>query len=515
MNYYILSAIILLLVHLGTLYYDVKKETIHLSFWVGIIGLIGIRMYSIFSPEYLNIDEAEWLSLASRLPQCDIPYRCYDPHTTGFFNIFILKIFYFFGIGYNYTSLRLFGLFFCTLPTIFIFYHVIKNKYKGITAILSITLLIHFFIFGAYSTDFLAYNSEHPIMLMMALIYFLYIKYLKNESKLLLILAAIIIGLLPFTKLQSLPIAFSFAVIFMWDLVKRKRIINILLFAVTGILPSLLIYFWFSHVNVMSEFWKMYIETNLYFLDYYSDNTFLTKLKVIVYLQRGFLPYYLILFILILIHLFRKRSSFKQKLKGLDYPVLFILFCTFYASFAPGTGFQHYNLLVVFPLFLFFANMFALSEFETLVTKPKYLISYCALLLLIGLGYIKYSSVVDINYYQRRSGVVDYIQSNTKKDDPLCVLGWYKALDIQVDSRRPIASRSAHNYYQKVKDAKLRRYYQLQFIEDLEITRPILVIDPSAELEDTILLSVRNYVLSKYAYDTTIANAKCYKRITP
>lgn len=500
--------------------------------WGGVFMVVTLRILTSLYPYIWNTDEGEWVSLARTLPYCSVPYKCFDAHSTGFLGILVFKLLDYFGIDYNYSSLRLFGLFVYIIPSIFLFYYTLRRLYTDRTVILGMSVLFHFFLFGSYCYDLFSYHAELPLMLLTAAAYYCYIRYVRGGQLIMLVPAAVAIGLMPFFKLQSAPIVLGFTFLFLLHFFRKRKWAHGLIFCGAGILPLLIIVFSFWQMGVLNDFWIMYIESNQYLVKHFTTTTFIGKIKVFLFQQIWQFPYYLLAGVLLGVAFFRGNLT-RDMLRKFDLPALLLLFCSYFAFAASGQGMQHYLTLVVIPFFFVMTSLFSLADAELYFQEKKrqvlyisYLFLTAALLLLIP----ELKSFSDRRYHARRPdspNLVAYVQREVPHGEPVSVLGWFDAVEIQVALDRPLATRTAHNYYLLAdKDSALMNYYHNQYIADLEESRPKLVIDPCKviaftgkqcrELDDPRMEPIRRYLEVKYVrLDTLIDNAVIYKRKNP
>lgn len=499
-------------------YFGYKKSLLPIVFWGGLIMMVTLRLMTSLHNGIWYTDEAEWVSLAYRLPYCDTPYKCFDAHSTGYLGILVLKSFSFLGIEYNYTTVRLFGLFLLMVPTVFFFYRALRILYPKEEVILGLLLLFHYLLFGAHSIELFAYNTEYVIMFLSAAIYYCYILYTQRKRTIPLFIAALCIGILPFCKLQSLPIAFGFTVLFFIYFFRSRKFNHLLLFSGIGIVPLVITVLWFWQLGVLGDFWKMYVESNSYLVKYYSAGGWIYRFKVFVYVQRWLIPYYFIASLPLFFGLLQRRISFAT-LKKLDFGLIFLLCCCYISVGVTGSGAGPYVTLIIIPLFLVIVNLFSVLEVATWLKREKLLGSYSLLLTVMAtlflilpeLGPLK----ARLTRFTRpsRDNVASYVQRQIPVGKPVSVLGNVEAVELYVKCKRPPATRTVHIIYlQAKKDTALMKYYQDQFMTDLEVSKPYLFVDPVRALDSPYLRPVRQYILDKYRLDTIIDDCQVYKR---
>ena len=519
MTYYLPVALVCSGLFFFLSYYGYKTKGPGFVFVCGLGLLLILRLMTALYPGIWNTDEAEWVSLARTLPNCDVPYRCYDAHSTGYFSIFILKSFHYLGIPYTYSSMRVFGLFFFFLPSITLFYFTIKHIYNYQVVTLGITLLLHYYLFGAHCYDLFAYNSEYIVMLFISITYYCYIRYTRDKKFIGLVIAAICIGIMPLSKLQSLPLAFGFTVLFFIYFFKNKRFRDLFIFCAVGIVPLGITLLVFWRLGVVWEFWQMYIVANRYLVNHYSNTNLFGRVKVFIYLQRWLTPYYVLMFLMLFMAWRGKKLNWSI-IREIDFGQLLVLLCAYFSVAATGTGAEHYLTLLMIPFFLVLTNIISALDIEVYLGNAKRLAWYSLLLAGIAVMFLvlpEFKPWKERIYHMKRpvkTNLVAYVQKYIPAGDPLCVIGWFDAVEVQVSCERPLATRTAHNFYLLAdKDTALMHFFQQQYISDLERSKPLLVIDPSYDMDSLLMQPVKEYILGKYQFDTVIDDSRVFKRI--
>lgn len=518
MSWYLPFALLFTILFGFLVFHSYKKQRPTLVFYGGLLMLVILRTCSAFYNGIWNTDEAEWVSIGYGLSNCDIPYQCYDAHSTGFFNIVVLQALHYLGIEYTYTSLRLFGLFLFLVPAVIVFYYTVRRTLQPREQVLATGLLIHFLLFGAYNHDMLAYNSEYIIMFFTAVLFYCNAAYKQDGKVKWLILAAVCIGIIPFAKLQGVPIAFGFGLILATNTLRKKRTVHLLLLGAVSLLPLLIIFLSFRQLGVWDDFRIMYVQSNQYLVSF-SGAGFFDKLKTFIHLQRWVAPYYILAVLLLGFAVSRDKFR-RESLKTIDWAPVIILGCAYFATAASGWGAEHYNTLIIIPLFLSLATFIRYTSVTSWLDKRRNTIRFAGGLSLMALVF---TMLPELDRFKKRvyddawpyaEQLVAYIQQEIPPGQPLCVLGWFRAVEIQVDAKRPLATRTAHNFYLLAeKDEQLMNYYQQQYITDLERSKPVLIVDASYELDNALLAPIKQYIDTHYTPDTVLNNSPVYKRM--
>ncbi len=513
-------------------YYAYGKEWPALILWSGLLMLVVLRVMTSLYPYIWNTDEAEWVLLARTLPDCAVPYKCFDPHSTGFLNILMFKPLDWLGVRYTYSSLRLFGLFVYIVPSALLFYYTLRRMYPARIVVVGMTLLFHYHLFGSHCYDLFSYHSEQVLMLLTAAIFYCYVRYKRDNKFIHLVLASLCIGLMPFFKLQSGPLVIGFTILFFIHFLKNRKFVQGIIFCVVGVAPLALIVLYFWKSGLLNDFWKAYIVSNQYLVKNYAQSGFVGRSRTFFYQLRWEIPYYLLILLLLVLTNWRKKLTWAT-ISQFDFAAFLLLCCAYLAFGAPGIGMQHYLTLVTIPFLLVITNILFLLDIEEFMERKGRRVLFAGyltlvaffLLLLPELPLFRYRA-----YHERRpdsENLVKYVEGEVPAGKPVCVLGWYDAVEIQVSLDRPLATKTAHTYYLLAdKDPGLMHYYQQQYIDDLESSRPSLVIDPLRmvgwfggtfrEMDDPRMEPVRRYLEEKYTrQESMIDGCVIYKRKHP
>jgi hypothetical protein len=143
------------------------------------IGIVILRSPNLILFE-LNVDESEWISGAAAYWNGSIMWKELSGTTSGPLVFVPLGVMIPFG-GLNYASIRLFGLLFCIIPSIYLLWRTILLVYGAVSARLTIIPVFIFFACTQYF-DFVAYNSEHIPMMLVSLALYLFFRF-QDEGK--------------------------------------------------------------------------------------------------------------------------------------------------------------------------------------------------------------------------------------------------------------------------------------------------------------------------------------------
>jgi hypothetical protein len=173
-------------------------------------------------------------------------------------------------------------------------------------------------------------------------------------------------GLMPFTKMQGLPIAFALCLILMhalWLHYRRDRlqfVQSMIWLVIGGVLPSLLVALYLSAFSIWDLFWHSYIQTNLLHYSGSSAKSMGHKLLEFVLMivwAPSLAPLIVISLLfagIVAVHWGlglrdpRIRTA-PRRPPHVVYALLYLLAAAF-AVAKPGNSFRHYLLLLIMPL---------------------------------------------------------------------------------------------------------------------------------------------------------------------
>jgi hypothetical protein len=487
---------------------------------LSLVGLVTLAIYWRISswqyPFSLCIDEAEWLALASRLTDCTLPFQCYNGSTTGFLSIGLLNVMPNLGLDFSYFNLRIFGFILCIIPTAILCYYGIRKWYGTSVAKQVFPWLSMFMIFGFYNREFLSYNTEYLLMVLYAAVFNLFASWKQNNfsSAKAPIGMAFLLGLMPYFKLQSVPFVFAWYGVLLWMGWRNKTWSRLMVWHVALALATLVFAGYFLYRNIFTDFYRMYIESNAYYVNHritsykYSDNEFIHRLRAFKGMHiTTFVPLYLGLLPLILLG-YKKLLPIKRLKSNISLVSIWVFLWVCYSTYTTGNGYGHYNVLLIVPVMFLIANIYHnIQDEKPILVKWLTLAGLCVPMLV-------YASRAEIDKYNQTNSfnqTEKYILKNTRPKEPVMCMGWVEALEAQVRTQRQLPVRNATYQYITIGDTSLRTYYQAGFFEDMKKSRPRYVLDMEEVLEMPGLLPAKNFIHSHYSIDTLIEGNVIYK----
>lgn len=223
-------------------------------------GMALLRLPGLLFPD-LNPDEGQWLASAGTLIADPRFWISVDGTTSGPLNVYPLTLPYFLGLSLDYATLRLVGLLLGWVPALGFLYGAFKTQFAETTARLAVlpaAVALTFMQVG----DGVAYNSEHFPSALLALGLFLLIRLRRNPPTRWNVLApGFVLGCVPYTKLQAVPIALFLAGVGLLLLLKQRK--TILHYFIGGLLPTALVLLYVWLADGFDFFYHSFILANL------------------------------------------------------------------------------------------------------------------------------------------------------------------------------------------------------------------------------------------------------------
>jgi hypothetical protein len=167
------------------------------------------RLPSILYQEQLNVDESQMIAQALTLLQNPVYWYSVDGTTIGPINSYLLIWPGFFGLPITYLTARLTGIILISL-TLWLLFAGFRLIAAQTTARFGLLLLVLFFSYTTHF-DFLHYSSELASLVFVAAGWYYFLQFCRQTSFSInrrnWLIAGILIGCVPFAKLQNVPSA--------------------------------------------------------------------------------------------------------------------------------------------------------------------------------------------------------------------------------------------------------------------------------------------------------------------
>lgn len=342
---------------------SVKKQSTDKLFYITLVVTILLLRLPGISRLETNPDEGGLIAGALTLLVDPRFWISVDNTTLGPLSTFSLTVIPVFGGTINFGTIKLLAIIICILSVLLLYMSFVNLYGKIISKIIILPVAACVATFTYW--DYISFNGEHvPVLLISLGVYLLSRVLIDQEQKCSAFLLGIILGLVPYAKVQAAPIAlvFGVAVFTLLIIEKDKRYFTLMAGA---LIPTILIFGYLFASGAFPDFWQSYILNNLK----YASEGFFSQTKNITFLQKvSSIPEYLtaipdtrIFFItqlfvalLGLAFIFRKWRSVSTLDKKLTVISVSVLMTALYCVILPGNNWTHYLLLLIVPVVLFF-----------------------------------------------------------------------------------------------------------------------------------------------------------------
>ncbi|GAB3503419.1 hypothetical protein GCM10027442_04420 [Emticicia fontis] len=283
-------------------------------------------------------------------------------------------------------------------------------------------------------------------------------------------------GMVPFTKLQAIPIAALLALITYWLIYQKKKKQSISYFSIFTLgglcVPCLLVVFG-AYFGFLENLWVFYIKNNLSygsnvsilsgFIHSFSDpiNIFT---KIIVVLGGMLIGYQ-----------FFYKKQFKPTFTSLF--ILVFISSSIFAVFKPGFMFHHYLLFLVFPTVLLFG--YFLNEFLILPDfRLKKIVIATTLLVILAftVNVQGKNEYVTANHSVRPmniSPISQEILRYTLPNEPLVI--WGESGKHYLETKRKQGVRWSHTYWGMYSEPQQKLFRQAYVEQFQRILAPVFI----------------------------------------
>jgi hypothetical protein len=236
-----------------------------LFFLLMALSLFFCRYPAFFFPQKLNPDEAQMLAQAITYETHPIPWRDVDGTTSGPLNSYALLVSLLLGIQPDYFTARFLAL--ACILGMFIFLYLATRRLAGDLAARIALLPFVLFIALNVQKDFLHYSSETISVFILGWAIYLMTRLARQPGTVATtVLLGLLLGLLPFAKLQTVPLGAFLGLTAIWFLftshhLRRKvAITRIFALIASAALPALVILSIVAHVGAFNDFKISYLD---------------------------------------------------------------------------------------------------------------------------------------------------------------------------------------------------------------------------------------------------------------
>lgn len=470
-------------------------------FIISLVILIIVRwQYQI--PTELDVDTSTWISSAISTAQSEHPlWTLMNFSDSRPLAVLPLAIVEMAGVKVDWALADGIGVMLWVVTLVFVFL-IFKNWFSSAKSLLFTAPLLLFQTTHVWP-GFMTYNSEHLCILMLTVGFWGIVKIQERvHSPWAYLLPGFWLGLLPFAKFQIIPMGLILAMFVGLVLTKDKQWIRLAFFVIGGLLPVLLVNWYYYQYDHIATFWNDYF-WNYY---YYSFSTVYSKLDTAyrfspLTLGRAiFRPittriFWIVQLSIIVVGFISWIRDFSRRVavsaSMIWFSIAFAL-VSLYAVLQAGNPFDHYLLLLFVPSAL-------VASFCSLYLSQKLFDTIWA----VGLMAIALEGVRNILLFpigtipslpQSDSEIRKAIQTYSHAGEKMTIWGY--ADRFFVYEHLPAGNRLPHSYWIYT-ESPLQTYRQREFIGDLEQNKPALFMDAMVENVSNIYLPEKH----KYRHD--------------
>jgi hypothetical protein len=337
--------------------------------------------------------------------------------------------------------------------------------------------------------DYVGYNGEHMPVAILAIGWFGLMRALskQNTGRGTCFLQGLLLGLLPYAKLQAVPMGVVLGVAFLFVCRRMGQRLAVMAGVVT---PSAFVLIYVLSAGVAQHFWLSYVLTNCEYATLYSTASPLqrtTRLPFFVFEPRDSLCFFACQAILVMSVVFVAihRVSRRRKIQRVVYVTAYAyLAASYYAVSQTGNFYTHYFLFLLHPLVM--CSSLLLDESTCCAGATSRLLKSRCVLAYVDLGivlpaffgaWLGNSALDTIDHAPLRpwrSGVADVVDRYRGGDSVLVVWGW--APHYYVQTRLPQGTRYGHTQYQIVSGPH-RKYHMDVFVKDVVSHKHVIFVD--------------------------------------
>lgn len=508
-------------------------------FWLSLLLLlIFVTRIIAFRENSLEPDEFEYLYAVRRCLDNPMPFLGFETHTTGPFAIYILTLIKLITSFSKIYQLRILSFFAFILPTFFIIYSLTK-KQAGYVGVITFSVIVsskNFPFFGPYYDGIFSYNTEHPLLIITAILSYIL---LNRKSNISVALFSFLLFCLPLIKFQAIPLTVFFGFYFGLLLFINKEYRHLKNFAITFFSFNL---FWiiFLKLNgLYDDFYLTYIAENL---NYVSNDAFgQDSVNPLNFIHR-INTYYKFVIIITLWGLFYIYQYFRKK--ELSFSNLINLPVGFSGSFfivsaitiiLGKNDYGHYYVFLFFPTSLLASHIFVGLLELNIINKAFKPIFFLLLLSFFNFDYLFKSINLVTNIVLHKPSehlrfgkplqivvdtkLVNWLKEHKEPNAALLSIGWDQSqvLYYLLQDDYKIMNRQTHFFFYKNSfDTNNKTMFdgeERMLIEDLNKFPPLYIVDTWNILNPSKKTLLQKYVNGKYKLVLADSTYKVYQKI--
>lgn len=474
-----------------------KIQASWLFLGLSFVALFLLRLSTIVYDQELNPDESQMITQALTLRHDPVFWRSVDGTTGGPINTYLLTVVGLFGLPYDYITAHLVA---CGLVMLILLLSYRTARYWFGKTPARWALLPFIFMLGvSQNADLLHYNSELVVVALLSGAGYLYARVLNEPAPALwrIGLIGLLLGLVPFSKLQGLPVAVVVGIFLFIDLLTRRQLnsrektVRLAVLTGSGLATIGAALGLIALNGVFDDFVTFYLKANIGYGDSPSIISQLLGLPVYLSSVNELLAIVVLTITVWLVVLVRRAmpstgwagNRFNWRIGGF---LLLILAMSLYAVLRTGMNFVHYFFFVFNPLLLLLAYGWRTLLRDKPLNLPVLRFQAVAMGLFLGsFGYVTLNNHfqgLPINRYMSDqqggwrvplSPVAEEVLKYALPGEPLVVWGW--RCSYYVETRMPQGVAENHSIRSALFKSMFKEYQQRYFANVLQSFPPVFV----------------------------------------
>lgn len=464
-----------------------------------------MRFPRIISPQELNVDESQMLSQGMKFLVDPIPWRAVDGTSSGPLNSYLVSLLLLLGFRPGYVLVHLLANALVCLQVLTAHRTLLRLSDGSKTAAACGVVPMIFYYGFTDIKDYLHYSSELLPALLLALGFHAFVVWLEDRpdakpssQSLLLALAGLALGAVPFCKLQATPIAAALSVTVLAAISsgtplprgRSHRVTQAAAFCAGALVPAIAILSLVIRAGVIRDFWYSYVLGNIAYAGPQNWTRMYYHLTWLVS-PAGMRPLFVLDALAIFLFVCYGYRNDRLLLRARELWVfggsLLYAGAALFAVSRPAIMFPHYTIFLVHPLTYLGVGLLS-KELPWLRFKSRESLGVLYKLVVIAVAIIMPAQVVagitamrnlrrpqpDSN--ERIAAVIQQMQA-TRPIASLAIWGW--APGVYVLTGMPPATRDAIGHF-VISKGPMQGYFRERFARDLREKLPDLFIDAVA-----------------------------------
>lgn len=511
---------------------------------VCLAGLFILRLPSILYNREINPDESQMITQAMTLVQDPVYFRSVDGTTGGPLSSYLLILPALIGFPFNYIVAHFVASLLIAI-SLWLVYRAARIWFGERPAHWSLLALI-FWLGLAHEGDFLHFSSELVPVLILSWATLCYVRQIHQSDHSLrlgqFVLSGFLLGLVPFGKLQAVPMGVILGATILIDMLTRpglspssKLLLTVATIGGVLLFPTLFICF-MAVTGELSNFWTFYIEANL---NYGSGHGIVESILSLPHFFgrsqefSGLVILTIVSGCIALVNTLLRKTGNEPTLRRR--PVTFLAITVFVALLAitrTTSEYLHYLFFLMGPLLLLNAWCWHITSHSSTVFTQR--------LIAVGLTsiFLGFQLIASILLYQQpdkplyayfdpvpsrwlmpHSAMTQTIHRFAKPGEPLVVWGW--RCDYYVEAQMPQGVAENHSI-RSVFDHPMLNRYQQRYVQDFTRSFPPVFVDAVGPQNlwmnnrqtqgHELIKPLNEFVKANYQYIGEVNYARVYAR---